>query len=220
MKRIKTVLALGLVFCISIIMLTGFTSGNSAKKTSSKVSNQLLMGKDSDGDGIPDNAEKLLGTNPYTTDTDGDGQNDKIDKKPAYAVNPIKETSKKKLAIKIKDVRVEDNATADHLEVTLVNTGKVNLKSFEIYFTITDKVDNKKEAYYQKLKGLSIMPGETKTIHFDNNIKQAGHYFGNMNGLYGTSRNGLTFDISLHNVGYKPLGFKAIKAKGTAEVAD
>jgi hypothetical protein len=221
MKKNRKLLALGLVFSISTIMLTGFTSSSLAKKASSAVSSSALFsGKDTDGDGIPDNAEKLLGTNPYTPDTDGDGINDKIDKDPTFVINPMKETSKKLLAIKIKDVRVEDNLTSDHLEITLLNTGKETLKSFDIYFTITDKIDNKKETYYQKLNGLSIKPGETKTIHFDNNIKQSGHYFGNMNGLYGTSKNGLSFDIILHNNDYQPLNFKVLKAKGTAEVAD
>jgi len=41
-----------------------------------------------------------------------------------------------------------------------------------------------------------------------------------MNGLYGTSQNGLTFDIQLHANGYAPLQFSVDKAKGTAEVAD
>lgn len=229
MKKDKTLFALGLVFSIMAVMLTGCVNSNSVKKSSSDSvqksnstvsNNQLATGKDGDGDGIPDNAEKLLGTNPHNVDTDGDGQNDKMDKIPTYAANPIKENSKKNLDIKIKDAKVEDNATSDHLEITLINTGKETLKSFEIYYIITDKVDNKKEAYYQKLKGLSIIPGETKTIHFDNNIKQSGHYFGNMNGLYGTSKNGMTFNISLHNTGFQPLDFKAQKAKGTAEVVD
>jgi len=227
MKKNKIVLAL--VFSIITLMSTGCASSNSVnkatnnhiQKTNSTVSNnQLPTGKDSDGDGIPDNSEKLLGTNPHSADTDGDLQNDKIDKNPTFAANPIKESSKMNLPLKIKDAKVEDNANADHLEITLVNSGKESLKNFEIYYTITDKVNNKKETYYQKLEGLSILQGETKTIHFDNDIKQAGHYFGNMNGLYGTSKNGLTFDVLLHNVGYQPLSFKVQKAKGTAEVAD
>jgi len=93
------------------------------------------------------------------------------------------------------------------------------LQNFDIYYTITDKVTNKKEAYYQKLAKLTLQPGETKSLHFDNKT-EAGHYYGNMNGLYGTSRNGLRFDIILHSSNYQPLTFKVDKAKGTAEVAD
>lgn len=179
-----------------------------------------ITDKDKDGDGIPDTAEKILGTNPYSADTDGDGQNDKIDKDPTFAENPINETGTTALPIKIKDARVEDNATADHLEITLTNTGTAELKNFDIYYTVTDKVDNKKEAYYQKLDGFSIKAGETKTLHFDNNLKEAGHYLGNMNGLYGTSKNELFFDVLLHNTNYQPFSFQVKKAKGTAEVVD
>lgn len=201
------------------------STANSDQQPSSTVQNTgtdtgKVQGADKDGDGIPDAIEKTYGTNPYTADTDGDGVNDKQDKDPVFAENPIKESSNTLLPIKIKDARVEDNATADHLEITVNNTGKDELKSFDIYYTITDKVDNKKEAYYQKLDGLSIKPGETKTIHFDNKVKEQLHYFGNMNGLYGSSKNGLTFNVFLHNSGYKPLEFPVEKAKGTAEVAD
>ena len=93
MKKNKTILSLGLVFSIIAVMTTGCTSSNSVKKSNSRVSStQLPTGKDSDGDGIPDNSEKLLGTNPHNEDTDGDGQNDKIDKDTTNAINPIKET--------------------------------------------------------------------------------------------------------------------------------
>lgn len=175
---------------------------------------------DTDGDGIPDAIEKTYGTNPYTADTDGDGLNDKEDQKPLLADNPIQESSTTALPVKIKDARVEDNATADHLEISLTNTGSAELNNFDIYYSITDKVDKTKEAYYLKLDGLTLKAGETKTIHFDNNVNEAGHYFGNMNGLYGTSKNGLTFNVMLHTPGFKPLEFVVEKAKGTAEVAD
>jgi len=179
-----------------------------------------VQGTDTDGDGLPDAAEKILGTNPYTADTDGDGVNDKDDTDPATSENPIVEASTTALPVTIKDVRVEDNATADHLEITMTNTGTADLNSFEIFYTITDKVDSTREAYYMKLDGLSLKAGESKTIHFDNQVKDAGHYYGNMNGLYGTSKNGLTFAIELHTAGFKPLDFTVDKAEGTAEVAD
>jgi hypothetical protein len=174
---------------------------------------------DTDGDGIPDTVEKTYGTNPHAYDTDGDGQNDKLDKDPVYTDNLITETSATELPVKINDVRVEDNATADHLEITMTNTGTAELTGFDIYFTITDKVDGRKEAYYWKLEGLALKPGEKGTIHFDN-LPDKNHYPGNMNGLYGTSRNGLLFNIQLHSTGFKPLDFTVEKAKGTAEVAD
>lgn len=194
-------------------------TASSTKQADASTTVQITD-KDKDGDGIPDAAEKILGTNPYSADTDGDGQNDKIDKDPTFAENPINETSTTALPIKIKDARVEDNATADHLEITVTNIGPDELKNFDIYYTVTDKVDNKKEAYYQKLDGFTIKAGETKTLHFDNNLKVAGHYPGNMNGLYGTSKNELFFDVLLHSTNYQPCSFQVKKAKGTAEVAD
>lgn len=177
-------------------------------------------GTDTDGDGIPDSVEKVYGTNPHAADTDGDGINDKDDPKPVYADNLITESSTSALPVKVTDARVEDNATADHLEISMKNTGTSDLNNFDIYYTITDKVTGDKEAYYQKLGNLTVKAGETVTIHFDNNTSEGNHYYGNMNGLYGTSTNGLTFDIQLHSAGYAPLSFSVEKAKGTAEVAD
>lgn len=194
---------------------TSVTQSNGNNVTDNKQS-----GVDTDNDGIPDSVEKSYGTNPYVADTDGDGVNDKTDKEPLNAQNPIKETSSAPLELIIKDARVEDNATADHLEITMNNKGKTVLNNFNIYYTITDKLTKTQESYFQTLAGLSLNPGETKTIHFDNQVSQAGHYFGNMNGLYGTSKNGLTFAIQLHAKNFKPMEFKVEKAKGTAEVAD
>ena len=191
---------------------------DTAQNTGSKSGD--VQGTDTDGDGIPDAIEKTYGTNPYAADTDGDGVNDKQDNQPTFAENPIKETGTADLPIAIKDAKVEDNATADHLEISITNTGKDDLTNLDIYYTITDKVANKSEAYYEKLDGLSIKAGETQTIHFDNDVSKPGHYYGNMNGLYGTSANGLTFDVTLHGAGCKPYVFTVEKAKGTAEVAD
>lgn len=191
-----------------------------AGSTQTAAANPSDTTTDTDGDGIPDSVEKTYGTNPYTADTDGDGVNDKTDKDPVNAPNPIKETSTTPLPVTIKDARVEDNATSDHLEITMVNNGKSDLSNFDIYYTITDKANQTQESYYQKLNGLTLAAGETKTIHFDNQVSGANHYYMNMNGLYGTSSNGLTFEIQLHAAGNQPMNFTVEKAKGTAEVAD
>ena len=216
---ILSVMSLGLVGCGSGSNQTA-ASGSSTNSTQPAVTNNTGSSTDTDGDGIPDDVEKTYGTNPYTADTDGDGINDKTDKEPVKTENLIKETSAAPLEVTIKDARVEDNAAADHLEITMTNTGKTDLANFDIYYTITDKADKTQESYYQTLGGLSLAAGETKTIHFDNQASVAGHYYGNMNGLYGTSSNGLTFDIRLHAAGFKPMEFTVEKAKGTAEVAD
>ncbi len=204
----RKTLAVVLMLSIAIFTFAGCGAGGSATNT------------DTDGDGVPDAVEKTYGTNPYTADTDGDGINDKEDKAPLQTDNLIVETSTVPLDALIKDARVEDNATADHLEITITNNGQTTLSNFDIYYTITDKVTNAQESYYQVLSGLSLNAGESKTIHFDNQISEADHYYGNMSGLYGTSKNGLTFDIQLHAKGFQPMAFPVEKAKGTAEVAD
>lgn len=196
------------------------SSAQQSSTPASSSSDTSTDGTDTDGDGIPDSVEKVYGTNPHAADTDGDGINDKDDPKPVYADNLITESSTAVLPVTITDARVEDNAAADHLEISMKNTGTSDLNNFDIYFTITDKVTGDKEAYYQKLDNLMVKAGETVTIHFDNKTTEANHYYGNMNGIYGSSTNGLTFDIQLHSAGYAPLSFSVDKAKGTAEVAD
>jgi hypothetical protein len=64
-----------------------------------------------------------------------------------------------------------------------------------------------------------VQAGAIKTLHFDNQTAQL-HYNGNMNGIYGTSKNEVTFTGQIHATSYAPLDFSTIKAKGTAEVAD
>ena len=175
---------------------------------------------DTDKDGIPDQAEKLLGTNPYAADTDGDGLSDKDDKEPLSVRNPITDTGAMKLPVKVLDARTEDNYKADdHLEITLQNTGSAALDAMDVFFTITDKVNSRKESYYVKLSGFVIPAGEKKTLHFDNKTGD-GHFPGNVNGLYGTSANGLDFDVLLHAEGKGAIRIHVEKSPGTAEVAD
>lgn len=230
-KTWKTALTVALILSLASFVLGGCSSGKNSTQTSNSgtstnsspvavTDNTGKNAADTDKDGIPDSVEKTYGTNPYAADTDGDGINDKEDKEPLKLESPIKESSTSPLELKIKDARVEDNATSDHLEITMTNTGKTTLNNFDIYYTITDKVDKTQESYYQSLSGLSLNAGETKTIHFDNQVSKAGHYYGNMSGLYGTSGNGLTFDIHLHAKGFQPMTFQVEKAAGTAEVAD
>jgi hypothetical protein len=220
----KTILAIVLMLALTIVTLAGCSTGNhlnqGANAVTSTNSAKPNPSTDTDGDGLPDSVEKTYGTNPYTADTDGDGVNDKEDKTPVSSEKLINETSTAAVPMVIKDAKVEDNATADHLEITVTNTGNTTLDNFDIYYTVTDEVTQSKEAYYQILSGLSLNAGETKTIHFDNQVQEAGHYYGNMNGLYGSSQNALMFDIQLHANGYQPLNFQVEKSKGTAEVAD
>lgn len=215
MKQFQRILSL-LAACLMLIATPVFTS---ALAEGASTVTTAIPG-DLDGDGIPDAAEKLLGTNPYTADTDGDGLSDLEDPQPAMLDNPIVESSTDTLPVKVKDARVEDNQAADHLEITLQNTGNAALANWEIFFTVTDKKTSVQEAYYLPLTGLEITAGGTATLHFDNDVSAPNHYYGNMNGLYGTSANGLIFDITLHADGFAPMQINLEKDEGTAEVAD
>jgi hypothetical protein len=173
---ILSVMSLGLVGCGSGSSQTADTGTGTNSSQPAVTGSTDNNSADTDGDGIPDAVEKTYGTNPYTADTDGDGVNDKVDKDPVNTDNLIKETSSAPLELTIKDARVEDNATTDHLEITMTNSGTTALNNFDIYYTITDKVNKSQESYYQVLGGLSLAAGETKTIHFDNQLSEAGHY--------------------------------------------
>ena len=179
-----------------------------------------LGGPDADQDGLPDTVEKTLGTSALNADSDGDGQSDKVDKDALFTPNLIQESSNATALIKVVDARVEDNVNAaDHLEITVTNTGKTELKDFDVYYTVTDPVTSVKEGYYLKLVGFNLSTGVTKTLHFDNK-KEINHFGGNVNGLYGTSKNGLDFLVELHSQGFKSVQIPVKKAKGTAEIAD
>jgi hypothetical protein len=162
--------------------------------------------------------EKTYGTNPYASDTDGDKITDEKDDQPNFADLPFA-LDGNPMNVEIKDVRVEDNKTDDHLEITLKNTGSAVLEQLDIYYTIEDTVAGITEAYYQELTGLSVAAGEETTVHFDN-LSDPGHYTMNMNGLYGTSENGPTFTITLHNAQNEFATFTVVKDTGAAEVAD
>ncbi|SHI67217.1 thrombospondin type 3 repeat-containing protein [Parasporobacterium paucivorans] len=223
-KTWKTTFTVAFILSLSAFALAGCSSGNSSSTAATLPAvtsgTNTKSSTDTDGDGMPDSVEKTYGTNPYTSDSDGDGVNDKQDKEPLKTENLMKETSTAPLEVTVTDAKVEDNATADHLEITMTNNGNTDLNNFDIYYTMTDKVDKTLESYYQVLNGLTLNAGETKTIHFDNKVSEAGHYYMNMNGLYGNSKNGLTFDIQLHAKDFQPMTFQIEKAKGTAEVAD
>jgi hypothetical protein len=234
-KNFKVILAGVIALTMSAALFTGCapaanspnanTSANQSKSSSAvkpgvSTATQQVTGNDTDGDGIPDSVEKTYGTNPLSADTDGDGVPDKTDKDPCFTPNLIKETSTASLPVKVKDARVEDNVNAsDHLEIALTNTGNTMLKDFDIYYTVTDTVTKKVEGYYVKLTGGTLEAGATKTLHFDN--KQGDlHYSGNLNGIYGTSKNEVLFKGQIHSAGYAPIEFSAKKSKGTAEVVD
>lgn len=215
-------------FTLLLIVLLGVLSLTACGKTSSPApsapagkNGAAATDVDTDGDGIPDSAEAVLGTDPNNPDTDGDGQNDLADKQPVFAENPIQETSTTQ-GFTISGLLVENNTdangapVADHLEFKVTNTGSQELSNFDIYYTITDPKTGTVQGYYRTLPGFTIKPGETKTIHFDN-TGAPDHFSVNPNSAYYTDVNGLTIEVTLHSPGFAPQTASVNKDPGGLE---
>ncbi len=180
---------------------------------------------DTDGDGVPDAAEVLLGTDPMVADTDGDGENDLADADPVFTPNPI-DPSGAPAPFAIKEALVENNYddaakkdATDHLELLVSNAGSAALTQFSIYYTITDAQSGKVEGIFRKLDGFSVPPRGEARIHFDD-ASIAGHFRFNPNSIYTTSQAAKTFAVVLKAEGFAPLSIDIAKDKGGAEAAD
>ncbi len=143
---------------------------------------------------------------------------------PGFYPNPIKNTSTEANFI-IVSAKVENNTDdngkpiSDHLEITLKNNSGKDLADFEIYYSILDTVNQKKEAYSVKLTGFTLKGGQIETIHFDNK-QLANHFEVNTNSLYYTSVNKLLFDIVVSTPSSKVETTQAAKDAGGAETKD
>ncbi|MCX6089929.1 MAG: hypothetical protein NTX88_06115 [Candidatus Atribacteria bacterium] len=166
-----------------------------------------------------------MGTNPYISDTDGDGVGDLQDEDPIFLENPIKNNADQE-GFQIVEALVENNedpitkkVTDDHLELTLKNTSGKDLSDFEFYYTITDLTTNQKEAYYEKLFNFVLKSGDTKTIHFDNK-NEPDHFTENINSMYRVNDDAKVFDITISTPNYKVVTVKINKDTGGTEKAD
>lgn len=143
---------------------------------------------------------------------------------PGLYPNPIKNNATAE-GFKINSVMVENNTdpagnpVSDHLELVLQNLTNRDLSNFEIYYTITDTVTNKKEGYYKKLVNYTLKAGATQSINFDNK-SGAGHFSANAHSLYFTSTNKLHFVVIISTPGYKIETTSIDKAAGGAETKD
>ena len=180
---------------------------------------------DSDGDGVPDTAEVLLGTDPMVADTDGDGQNDLADSEPAFMANPIDMTGAA-APFAIKEALVENNYdyaakkdATDHLELLVTNSGSAALTGFSIYYSITDADTGKLEGIFRKLDSFSVPAGGEARIHLDDGAV-AGHFRANPNSIYITSQAAKTISVVLKADGFAPVTVDIAKDKGGAEAAD
>jgi hypothetical protein len=186
---------------------------------------QINGSLDTDGDGIPDTAEKVLGTDPLNPDTDGDGINDIQDKTPTIADTQF-QPSTGPVGFKIANLIVENNYdpvakhdAPDHLEIELQNTVGKDINNLVAYSTVTDLTSNQKEAYIHPLNGLTVKASETTSIHFDQ-AEGPGHFSANPNGLYYTSKNELRFSVTISASGYEAQSAEVKKDAGGAETPD
>lgn len=180
---------------------------------------------DSDGDGVPDTAEVLLGTDPMVADTDGDGQNDLADAEPAFMANPIDMTGAA-APFAIKEALVENNYdyaakkdATDHLELLVTNSGSTDLTGLSIYYSMKDADTGKVEGTFRKLDGFTVPAGGEARIHFDDGTV-AGHFRANPNSIYITSQAAKTISVVLKADGFAPVTVDIAKDKGGAEAAD
>lgn len=200
--------------------------------------------KDSDNDGLPDNAEVLLGTDPQNPDTNGNGVNDKLDPDPINTVAPKADVTDPKVEktptptptpvvtqaplndFKITTVLVENNVNpatgkdaSDHLEVFLKSSGSKDIAGFSLTYTITDLITKATQSYTVPLTGFVLKAGETKSVHIDT-TGEAGHFRANPNSLYYQSQNEMRVDVTVSVAGHTTQTGTVLKDKGGAEEAD
>lgn len=185
---------------------------------------------DMDGDGIPDPAEALLGTDQKTVDTDGDGANDKDDQKPLEVADSIPDAGKSG-GLVIRSAKVEDNMdpktrrdVADHLEIELRNPGTSEIRGVQVFFTIKDDKGPAMESYYRSLPGFTVKAGSSRALHFD--LKGAtdlaaatDHFRSNENSMLYKTPNSKTVTVKVAAEGYAPSRVTIKKDEGM-EVAD
>ena len=180
---------------------------------------------DTDGDGVPDLAEALLGTDPQVADTDGDGQNDLADADPVSLANPI-DMGGTPAPFTIKEALVENNYdyaakkdATDHLELLIANSGTTPLTGLSVYYSMTDADSGKVEGTFRRLDGFSVPAGGEARLHFDDG-KMAGHFRANPNSIYLTSQAAKTVTVVVKAEGFAPVAVDIAKDKGGAEAAD
>ena len=185
----------------------------------------FAAGDDADGDGVPDSAEALLGTDPQNADTDGDLMNDLADPDPTFMENPINADGAP-ATFTIGEALVENNfdyttnkAATDHLELQIINPAAAPLKDFSFYIKITDAMSGKIEGAFMKLPGFEVPANGDARIHFDDGVV-AGHFRANPNSIYISSEAAKTFDVQVKSEGFAPLDTLIAKDKGGAEKAD
>ncbi|MGH7196011.1 MAG: hypothetical protein ACREGA_04510 [Candidatus Saccharimonadales bacterium] len=136
--------------------------------------------------------------------------------------NPIKNTSTTP-GLSVTNAMVENNVNPannkpipDRLQFSIKNSSQQIMSNLEVYYKMTDAKTHQSEGYFQKLKGLTIAPGQTKTVFFDNG-SGAGHYPANKYSIYRTSSNAVNFSIEVSAPVFQPAMAHARKGPGTGE---
>lgn len=216
-----SLIVVGSIVLVGILAVV-FLMPKNAPSTPNEISvNQEsdVTQKDSDGDGLPDTAEVLLGTDPQNPDTNGNGINDKQDPHPLDAPKPAEPETSNSVPVTpssvelndfvVVDVLAENNVdpatgkdAPDHLEIFLKSTGKKDIANMSLAYTITDLVTAIKQSYTIPLSGFILKPGETKSVHVDTS-GIAGHFRANPNSLYYQSTNEMRIDVVVSAPGHK-----------------
>ena len=180
---------------------------------------------DTDGDGVPEASEVLLGTDPMVADTDGDGVNDLADADAAFLPSPMTMDGTA-APFTIAEALVENNYdpvkkadAPDHLEILIQNPGTTDLTGFSIYVAIKDADSGTTEGIFRRLDGLSVPAGGEARIHFDDGAAP-GHFRANPNSIYVSSQAAKTFSVAVQADGFAPVMTEIAKDKGGAEQAD
>ncbi len=199
------------------------TNGQPADKTTKTASQPA--GVDTDKDGIPDNAEVVLGTDPQNPDTDGDGINDKADNNPTLVDQPWQKSAGAD-DFAIQNVLVENNideatqkAAPDHLEIILKNNSAQAISDFKVYYEFTDLQNNYQESYELPLTGFVLDANQTKSVHIDIG-GQAGHFRANPNSSYYQNQDAKDVKVIVSAPGHLAQEMTIKKDKGGAETAD
>lgn len=186
---------------------------------------------DTDGDGIPDIAEALLGTDPLLADTTGDGFTDKTTATPLKMANPIPRGGKLG-GLTVVSGKAEDNAdpvtnkdVSDHIELEVKNLSSSDIKGISLFITIKDDDTGKSENYYRKLPGYIVAKGMSRTLHFDINgtidfSAATDHFRANPNSSFYKTINPKTIEVEIAATDYAPAAITFKKSKGGAETAD
>lgn len=229
-EHLKTGIFLSIVL-IAIVALSGCANNASVKSNSQPAVSKTAKtvsppaGIDTDKDGIPDNAELVLGTDPANPDTDGDGINDKADNNPTLVDQPF-EKSVGANDFSIQNVLVENNidettkqAAPDHLEIILKNNSALAINDFKVYYEFTDLKNNTVESYELLLSGFTLDANQTKSVHIDVS-GQAGHFRANPNSSYYQNQDAKTVKVIVSAPGHEAQEMTVKKDEGGAETAD